>query len=140
VSPRRLLVVAASSLLEEPALREAIRQHAAGEEPEVHIVAPAPPSSWLQRLTGDVDKARAEAEDAARQAAEAVEGMASVDAEVGDPDLSQAIDDALRRFPADELIVVSPPSSEAGRLDESGARESLERFGLPVTYISASGS
>ena len=85
-----------------------------------------------------MDKARAEAEDAARQAAEAVEGVASVDAEVGDPDLSQAIDDALRRFPADELIVVSPPSSEAGWLDESGARKSLERFGLPVTYISVS--
>jgi hypothetical protein len=139
VTPRRLLVVAASSSLEEPALREAVRQHAGGEEPEVHVVAPAPASSWLQRLTGDVDKARAEAEDAARQAAEAVEGMATVDAEVGDPDLSQAIDDALRRFPADELIVVGPPSSEAGQLDESGARESLERFGLPVTYISVSG-
>lgn len=138
MNPRRLLVVAGSPLLDESALREAVRQHAGGEEPEVHVVSPAPRTSWLQRLTGDVDKARAEAEDAARQAAEAVEGMASVDAEVGDPDLSQAIDDALRRFPADELIVVSPPSSEVGRLDESDARESLEGFGLPVTYISVS--
>jgi hypothetical protein len=140
VSSRRLLVVAASSLVEEPALREVIRQHAGGDEPEVHIVAPAPPTSWLQRLTGDVDKARAESEEVARQAAEAVEGVADVDSEVGDPDLLQAIEDALRRFPADELIVVSPPTSEAGLLEESGARESLERLGLPVTYISASGS
>jgi hypothetical protein len=137
VSPRRLLVVAASSLLEEPALREAIRQHAAGEEPEVHIVAPAPPSSWLQRLTGDVDKARAEAEEVARQAAEAVEEIASLEAEVGDPDLAQAIEDALRRFSAEELIVVTSPSPEAGWLEEGDARETLEHFGLPVTYLAA---
>jgi hypothetical protein len=65
--------------------------------------------------------------------------MASVETEVGDPDVLQAIEDALRRFPADELIVVSPPDSEAGRL-ENGARQSLERFGLPVTYISVSPS
>jgi hypothetical protein len=138
VSSRRLLVVAASSLVEEAALREAVRQHAGGDDAEVHIVAPAPQGSWLQRLTGDVDKARAEADEVARQAAEAVEEVASVETEVGDPDPLQAIEDALRRFPADELIVVSPSNSEAGRLDESGARESLERFGLPVTYISVS--
>ena len=134
-----MLVVAASSRVEEAALREAVRQHAGGVDAEVHIVAPAPPGSWLQRLTGDVDSARAQADEVARQAAEAVEGMAGVETEVGDPDVLQAIEDALRRFPADELIVVSPPDSEAGRL-ENGARQSLERFGLPVTYISVSPS
>lgn len=137
MSSRRLLVVAASSPVDEAALREAVRRHAGGGEAEVHIVAPASPGSWLERLTGDVDKARAEAEEVASQAAEAVEGMASVEAEVGDSDLSQAIEDALRGFPAEELIVVTPPSQEAGRLEESDARETLEHFGLPVTYLAA---
>lgn len=123
--------------MDEAALREAVRRHAGAGEADVLVVTPAPASSWLKRLTGDVDKARAEAEEVARQAAAAVEEMASVEAEVGDPDLSQAIEDALRGFPAEELIVVIPPSSEAGRLDEGDARETLERFGLPVTYLAA---
>lgn len=137
MSSRRLLVVAASSLVEEEALRETVREHTGGGEADIHIVAPAPRSSWLHRLTGDVDEARAEAEEVAHQAAEAVEGMASVETEVGDPDLSQAIEDALRGFPAEELIVVTPPGSEAGWLENGGVRETLESFGLPVTYLAA---
>jgi hypothetical protein len=140
VSSGRLLVVAASSQVDEAALREAVRQHAGtgeAKEAEVHILAPAPASSWLHRLTGDVDKARAKAEEVARQAAEAVEGMASVEAEVGDPELVQAIEDALRSFPAEELIVVTPASTEADWLDEADVRQALERFGLPVTYLTA---
>jgi hypothetical protein len=139
VSSGRLLVVAASSQVDEAALREAVRQHAGtgSEEAEVHILAPAPASSWLHRLTGDVDEARAKAEEVARQAAEAVQGMASVEAEVGDPELVQAIEDALRSFPADELIVVAPAGTEADWLEEGDAREALERFGLPVTYLTA---
>jgi hypothetical protein len=140
VSSGRLLVVAASSQVDEAALREAVRQHAGtgeAKEAEVHILAPAPASSWLHRLTGDVDKARAKAEEVARQAAEAVEGMASVEAEVGDPELVQAIEDALRSFPAEELIVVTPASTEADWLDEADVRHALERFGLPVTYLTA---
>jgi hypothetical protein len=138
VSSHRLLVVAASSQVDEAALREAVRQHAGtgeAKEAEVHVLAPAPASSWLHRLTGDVDEARAKAEEVARQAAEAVQGMASVEAEVGDPELVQAIEDALRSFPADELIVVAPAGTEADWLEEGDAREALERFGLPVTYL-----
>ena len=67
----RLLVVAVSPV-DEVALREEVREHAGGEAAEVHIVAPAPHTSRLQRLTGAVDEARAEAEDVAREAAEAV--------------------------------------------------------------------
>jgi hypothetical protein len=132
-----VVVVAPATPVGAAALRETVRRHAGGGEAEVHIVAPASPGSWLERLTGDVDKARAEAEEVASQAAEAVEGMASVEAEVGDSDLSQAVEDALRGFPAEELIVVTAPSQEAGWLQESDARAALEHFGLPVTYLAA---
>jgi hypothetical protein len=101
----------------------------------VHIVAPAPHTSRLQRLTGAVDEARAEAEDVARDAAEAVKGTASVETEVGDTNPLQAIEDALRAFPADELIIVTRPGSEADWVEEDSTQATLERLGLPVTHL-----
>lgn len=130
----RLLVVAVSPV-DEVALREEVREHAGGEAAEVHIVAPAPHTSRLQRLTGAVDEAHAEAEDVAREAAEAIKGTATVETEVGDPSPLQAIEDALRAFPADELIIVTRPGSEADWVEEDRTRETLERLGLPVTYL-----
>jgi hypothetical protein len=58
-----------------------------------------------------VDEARAQAEELANAAARAVESTASVEAEVGDSDPLQAIEDALRAFPADEVIIVTAPTS-----------------------------
>jgi hypothetical protein len=65
----------------------------------------------------------------------AIEGAASIEVMVGDPDPLQAIEDALRAFPADELIIVTRPGSEAAWLDEERARESLAPARLPVTQL-----
>lgn len=130
----RLLVVAVSPV-DEVALREEVREHAGEEAAEVHIVAPAPHTSRLQRLTGAVDEARAEAEDVAREAAEAVKGTASVETEIGDPNPLQAIEDALRTFPAEELIIVTRPGTEADWVEEDRTQETLKRLGLPVTHL-----
>jgi hypothetical protein len=134
VRSHRLLVVAVSAV-DEAALRERVREHAGEEEAEVHIVTPAPHTSRLQRLTGAVDEARAEAEEVARETAEAVKGMASVETEVGDPNPLQAIDDALRSFPADELIIVTRPGTAADWVEEDRTQETLDRLGLPVTHL-----
>jgi hypothetical protein len=127
-------VVAVSSV-DEGVLREEVRAHAGGEAPEVHIVAPAPHTSRLQRLTGAVDEAHAEAEDVAREAAEAIKGTATVETEVGDPNPLQAIEDALRAFPADELIIVTRPGPEADWVEEDRTRETLDRLALPITHL-----
>jgi hypothetical protein len=58
-------------------------------------------------------------------------GCRELEVEVGDPDPLQAIEDALRAFPADELILVTGPGSEAAWLDKERARERLARLGLP---------
>jgi hypothetical protein len=134
VRSHRLLVVAISPV-DEVALREEVRKHLSEEAAEVHIVAPAPHTSRLQRLTGVVDEARAEAEDVVREAAEAVKGTASVETEVGDPNPLQAIEDALRAFPADELIIVTRSGSAADWVEEDRAQATLERLGLPVAHL-----
>jgi hypothetical protein len=132
---RRLLVVATAPVPSE-VLRERVREHTGAEDAEVRVVAPASDVSPLEWLASDEDEARAEAAETAEASAEAVAREARrTEAEVGDPDPVQAIEDALREFPADELIVVTRPGEQAGWLEKDTAREALERFDLPLTHL-----
>jgi hypothetical protein len=134
VSAKRLLVVATVPV-EEALLRNRVEEHA-GPGADVRIVAPAANLSPLQWLATDEDAARAEAAEIAHSAEHAVEGPAGrVEAEVGDPDPVQAIEDALRQFPAEEVIVVTRPGEEASWLEKDSAEEASERFGVPVTHL-----
>ena len=73
----------------------------------VHVgEAPASKISWLDRLTNAEDDARADATE--RDEATSDELPAEhVAAHVGDVDPLQAIEDALRMFPADEIVVLT---------------------------------
>ena len=55
--------------------------------------------------------------------------------EFQDTDPVQAIEDALRTFPADEVLVVTRPDDDASWLEEDSAQEARERFGVPVTRL-----
>jgi hypothetical protein len=115
-----------------------VRAHAGSEDAEVRDVAPAAEISRLDRLTNDEQEARAEAGERAASAGLAVApDAASVDAEIGDTDPVQAIEDALREFPADELVLVTNPDEDAGWLEEGTAEEALARFDLPITRLVA---
>lgn len=130
----RILVVTTASV--QPAtLREEVLRHVGDEGAEVKIVAPASDVSPLQWLANDEDEAREEAAQQADEAAEAVE-PASVETEVGDSDPVQAVADALRTFPADQIVIVTHSGDEAGWLEEDSASGAYERFGLPVTQLS----
>jgi hypothetical protein len=103
--PRRLLVVATASVAAAD-LRASVHVHA-GEDAEMLVVAPASAISRLDWLTNAEDDPRT---DAAERADELAEAAPTVDVEprIGDSDPVKAIEDALRTFPADELIVVTP--------------------------------
>jgi len=132
---RKKLLVIATAPVEPGPLRDAVRDHA-GDEAEIRVVAPASDVSPLQWLASDEDKARDKAADVASEAAESVEPEASrTEAEVGDTDPVQAIEDALRTFPADEVLVVNRPDDDASWLEEDSAQEARERFGVPVTRL-----
>ena len=132
---KRILVVATAPVGEQ-SLRDRIRAHAGTEDAEVRVVAPAADISRLDWLTNDEQEARAEAGERAVDAGLAVApDTAAVDAEVGDTDPVQAIEDALREFPADELVVVTHPDEDAGWLEQGTAEEALDRFDLPVTHL-----
>jgi hypothetical protein len=129
---RNVLVV--SSVPEVPAeLREAL----GGDVGEVKVVTPAVKQSRLQWLTNAEDDARAEAERTAEQVAEATADEAEhVEAEAGDSDPLLAVEDALRTFSADEIVVVLRAGEDASWLEEGASETIAERFrGLPVKTV-----
>jgi hypothetical protein len=134
------LLVVATAHVEQDVLRDRVREHTGPEEADVRVVAPATEISPLEWLASDEDDARAEAAQVATEAGRAVEPEAdAVEAGVGDTDPVQAIEDALREFPADELIVVSRPGEEASWLEKDAADEAFARFDLPVTHLVVDG-
>jgi hypothetical protein len=130
--PRRLLVVATASV-PATALRESVRAHA-GEDAETLVVAPAADISRLDWLTNADSDARTEAADRADELADAAP-TDDVESRVGDSDPLKAIEDALRTFPADELIVVTLDDEDAAWLEKGSGEEALNRFSLPVTHL-----
>jgi hypothetical protein len=132
---RKKLLVVTTAPVDPGPLREAVRSHS-GEDAEIRIVAPASDLSPLQWLASDEDAAREQAAGIAGEAAGAVEPEAArTEAEVGDTDPVQAIEDALRSFPADEVLVVMHDDDEASWLEQDSAEEARERFGVPVTRL-----
>jgi hypothetical protein len=131
---KKLLVVATAPV-SAGRLKEAVRSHS-GVDAEIRIVAPASDVSPLQWLANDEDSAREEAAQVADNAQRAVRPEAArTESEVGDTDPVQAIEDALRTFPADEVLVVTRRNDEPGWLEQDFAEEARERFGVPVTRL-----
>lgn len=134
---RRVLVVAAEAI-DEPDGAQAVAEAAAGPEPdslapapEILVIAPArnrPLAHWLS----DLRQARL---DAQRRLVLTLGALAAADldarGEVGDTDPLQAIEDTLRRFPADELVLARPPGPGGDRL----AAALLERLSIPVRTV-----
>jgi hypothetical protein len=128
--PRRLLVVITTEVA-DAALRDLVRSRA-GDDAEMLVVAPASEISRLDWLTNAEDDARADAASLASQTADAAP-TENVEASVGDSDPLKAIEDALRTFPADEILVVTRPDDQAGWLEEGSGETAQARFPLPVT-------
>jgi hypothetical protein len=130
--PRRILVVTTSDSPRDQ-VDQVVRAHA-GDDAEVHVVAPASKVSFVQLLTGAVDDARADAARRAEQAADAVP-TDRVHPHVGDSDPLLAIEDALRQWGADEVVVVTAPEEEATWIETGLGENARERFSVPVTHL-----
>jgi hypothetical protein len=129
MSSRNVLLVALDPVSEEQ-IRNAIEARQEVDDLSVHVVAPAATLGPLKWVMGDEDQARAEAEELAEHAAEAVEAevpVEEVETEVGDRDPLVAVEDALAVFPADEIVL-------AGHADDK-TEARLRRFGLPVELL-----
>ncbi len=130
--PRRILVVTTATA-PQTEVESVVRAHA-GADAEVQVIAPASKISWLDRLTNAEDDARADATERAEAASHELPGE-QVEAHGGDVDLLQAIEDALRTFPADEIVVLTAPDEDATWLEAGLAQKAGKRFSVPVTHL-----
>jgi hypothetical protein len=128
------VVVVADDACTAPALAEAVAGHAAGRKLEVLVVAPAL-GSRLSRWTGD-DRARDEAARTLADTLGALEGAGiPASGELGAEDPIQAADDALRDFPADELVFATHPDAEANWLERDVLEVARTRYDVPVAHV-----
>jgi hypothetical protein len=130
---RRILVVANETVAGRALRGEVVRR--AGAEADVLVVCPAL-NSPLRHWASDEDGARAEAE---RRLAESLGALATegvgARGEVGDADPVQAMDDALRTFGADEIVISTHPPGRSNWLEKKVIERARERYPVPITHV-----
>jgi hypothetical protein len=131
---RRILVIA-NETVGGNTLRSAILERSRDAREEVLVVTPAL-NSPIRHWTSDEDGARADAQQRlesslAQLAAVGVEARG----EVGDGDPLQAIEDALRTFGADEIIISTHPEGRSNWLERGVVEHARERFPVPITHV-----
>jgi hypothetical protein len=131
---RRILVVA-NETVGGSRLREEIRRRSEGYEEQVFVVTPAL-NSPLRHWASDEDDARAKAQERLDASLSRLRA-AGVDAkgEVGDGEPLQAMEDALRLFGADEIIISTHPEGRSHWLEKGVVRAARERFAVPITHV-----
>jgi hypothetical protein len=112
---------------------------AAGDpaDAEVMVVAPALHKNALRFWVSDADEAIARADEVRRDAVQQLgdDGVAA-SGDTGEGDPADAIEDALKTFAADQILVFTRPESEQRYREDIDADELQERFGIPVTQAS----
>ena len=131
---RRILVIANETVGGGP-LREEIRRRSEGYDEHVPVVCPAL-NSPLRHWASDEDNARAKAQERL-SASLARLREAGIDAkgEVGDAEPLQAMEDALRLFGADEIIISTHPEGRSHWLERGIVQAARERFAVPITHV-----
>ncbi len=131
---RRILVVANETVGGER-LREEIRRRSTGQEEQVLVVCPAL-NSPLKHWASDEDGARVHAQQRLDASLERLRQL-GVDAEgrIGDAEPLQAMEDALRQFGADEIIISTHPEGRSHWLEKGIVDGARERFSVPITHV-----
>jgi hypothetical protein len=130
----RILVIANETVGGE-ALREQIEQQREGERTRVLVVCPAL-NTPLRHWASDEDPARARAQERlSRSLARLKEAGIDARGEIGDGDPLQAMEDALRTFGADEIIISTHPEGRSNWLERGVVTGARERFAVPIHHV-----
>jgi hypothetical protein len=130
----RVLVVA-NETVAGAALRDAVRQAVSGGRANVLVVSPAL-NSKLKHWVSDEDQARTAAEERLGRSIAALEQLGiPARGEVGDADPVQAIEDALRTFGPDLIVISTHPPGRSNWLEHGVVSTARERFAVPITHV-----
>src|SRR5438876_146368 len=131
---RRILVVA-NETVGGRTLRSLIMERSLDVREEVLVVTPAL-NSPLKHWVSDEDEARAAAQERLDASlAKLAEAGVQARGEVGDGDPLQAMEDALRTFGADEIIISTHPEGRSNWLERGVVAKARERFAVPITHV-----
>ena len=134
-SGRRRILVVANETVEGAELLAAIRDRSGGAGAEVYVVCPAL-NSKLKTWTSDEDGARDAAQARLERSLTQLTGAGlGARGEVGDADPVQAVEDALRVFGADEIVLSTHPEGRSHWLERGVVESVRQRFDVPVTHV-----
>jgi hypothetical protein len=132
---RRILVVANQTAAGKELLDE-IANRCRGGGCEVLLVSPALVGSRAERWASDIDHGLDLARERMDRSVTALRGVGvEVRAEVGDPDPNMAIEDALRTFAADEIVLSTLPPGESRWLEHDVVERTRREVDLPMTHV-----
>lgn len=134
---RRHVLVVLTTPLDKPESIERVRSEVAADgiaEPEILVLSPAA-AGFLDRWASDVRSAQVAAQQRLVVTIASL-GKAGIRARasVGDEGIVQSIEDRLRSFPADKVILATGPS-ERDEAGERAAEELDERLTQPLARI-----
>jgi hypothetical protein len=132
---RRILVVA-NETVGGDALLDEIQDRCRSRDCAILVVTPALVASRASHWASDVD----EAMELARQRMElsliALKGLGlKAKGEIGDSDPNVAIEDALRVFPADEIVISTHPPERSRWLEHGVVERAREQIDLPISHV-----
>jgi GABA permease len=132
---RHRVLVVANETVTSDVLRRTIELAATRTETDVLVVAPAL-NTRLGHWSSADDGARRSAEErlAACLASLRRDGV-RVEGLVGDADPLLAAEDALRLFPADELVIATHPEGQSNWLARNVVARARVRFRIPIVHI-----
>ena len=134
-SPRKVLVIANETCAARGVVEEV--RYRGGPGAEVMIVAPALARSRLEHwLSSDLERRRADAlvRLDASVSAFAAAGITAQGA-LGDADPLQALDDAIRTFDPDEVVISTHPPQRSNWLERQVVARARSRYELPITHV-----
>jgi hypothetical protein len=131
---RRILVIANETVGGQELLA-ILREKASGVNEQVLVICPAL-NSQVRTWASDEDGARSAAHERldaslARLRQDGVQATG----EVGDGDPLQAIEDALRTFGADEIVISTHPEGRSHWLERNVVGDARDRFDIPITHV-----
>jgi hypothetical protein len=135
VDVHRILVVA-NETVDAPELLEEIARRTKDRRAAVKVVAPTLVDSPVKYVVSEIDEARQEAQARLQRSLDAIRRLGvEASGAIGDDDPNVAIDDALRSFPADEVIISTHPPERSRWLEHKVVERAHRELSVPVTHV-----
>jgi hypothetical protein len=131
------LLVVGNETVAGRALLAEVENRSKGRDSEILVVVPAlastPLEHWSSDVDGAIERARGRLDEALRAMAAA--GL-NARGDLGDHhDPNVALEDALREFPADEVIVSTHPPERSRWLERGVVERARREVPLPLTHV-----